>query len=229
MLVPALAIAALWVAPPQAVAPGTPSDTIEQAVARAVADAMPDLRYPWGLNWSAFGVRGGRDVFWGLTGPDDRPLTPLPSGLHRRMGWITVRGASGAVAVCGDLERIGGLAISVGDLWLDRGERDVVAELALYGVRATLLETREADLSRSDDAEAHIHDYYRAMIGARPALRRWRLEQDGHEPADLSAVHDCTPPGTRHATHCWVTWRVAFRPDAPLPGADCPLPGRYGG
>lgn len=234
---PALALAWLAASAPQAQAtapgipaPGTPSTTIEQGIARAIADALPNLRYPWQLNWSAFGVRGGRDVFWHLTGPDHRPLRPLPEGLHRRSGWISVRGRSGSVAVCGDAERIGGLSISVTDLWLDQGEHDVIAELSRHGVRAALLESRAADLDAVGDRDdGRGSAYYRSRIGARPALERWRLTRDGHEPADLAAVHACTPPGTRHATYCWVTWSVAFRPDEALAGADCPIEGRYGG
>lgn len=229
MLVSALSAAIAMVAPAQLPPPGAPSDTIEQAIARTVADSMPDLRYPWRLNWGAFGVRGGRDVFWHLTGPDDQPLRPLPPGVHRRTGWITVRGGSGSVAVCGDAHRIGGMTISIASMWMGRGEHDVIAQLSLHRVRATLLETRDADLSRFDHPEAQTDGYYRDMINARPALQRWRLERDGHQPVDLAAVHTCTPPGTRHATHCWVTWQVTFLPDDPLPGADCPLPGRYGG
>lgn len=219
MLLSALAV--LSAAPAHAQNPWEDAATVEQAIARAVSDAMAETRYPWSLDWSAFGVRGGRDIFWHLAPPAPYTPVPLPEGVHRRTGWLNVRGRSGAVAVCGDAERIGGMAIQVADLW--RGESDVIADLAARGVRATLLETRSGAVDEDE------HPYYRDLILARPALQVWRLEQTGHEPAELRATHACTPPGTRHATHCWTVWRLVFRPDAPMTGADCPLPGRHGG
>lgn len=202
--------------------PWEDAPTVEHAVARAVADAMPETRYPWRLNWTAFGVRGGRDIFWHLAPPGYEPIRDLPEGVYRRTGWLLVNGRSGSVAVCGDAERIGGMAVSVADLWLD--EADVIEQLAARGVEATLLQSLEAE-PPSDD----VHPRYDAMLRAHPALRRWRLEQAGRDPVLLSAAHACTPPGTRHAIHCWITWRVTFAPETPQPGADCPLPGRYGG
>lgn len=227
---PVLALILTLAAPAQLSPSDAPSDTLEQAVARTIAEALPDLRRPWGLDESAFGVRGG-EMAWHMSGPND---PPLPGGVYRRTGWITVRGASADVAVCGDGARIGGLAVSAAGLWLDRGERGLIAELAVLGVRADLIETQPADLARFADLEGVGGDRYRALVGARPALQRWHLEKPGHAPADLSAAHACTPPGTRHATHCRITWTLAFRPDDPipqdpLPGADCPLPGRAPG
>lgn len=219
-----LSLTVFAAAPAHAQNPWEDAATVEQAVARAVSDAMAETRYPWSLNWSAFGIRGGRDVFWHLAPPNPYIPVPLPEGVHRRTGWISVRGRSGGVAVCGDAERIGGMSISVAGLWL--GEGDVIAELTARGVRSTLVETREAVIE--DDGEGRASGYYRDLIRARPALQRWRLEQADHDPAELSAVHACTPPGTRHATHCWVTWKVVFQPDDPTPGADCPVAGRYG-
>lgn len=200
--------------------PGEPSATVEQAVARAVADAMPDLRYPWALNWSAFGVRGGRDIFWHLA-PPGPGTTDAPPGTRRRTGWLSVSGRSGDVAVCGNDEQISGMAISVSDIWL--GRSDVIRELADRGVAATLIESREATLA-FDDGSAGEH--YLAHITRYPAQRRWRLEREGREPADLTAVFSCTSPGTRSATSCRMTWNVQFRPDESSPEQAHCLPGR---
>lgn len=201
--------------------PWQPAATIEQAVARAVADAMPDLRYPYLLRWSAFGVRGGQDVFWHLAPPGAHPLHPPPPGTHRRTGWLSVGGGQGDVAVCGNDERIGGMAISVSDLWLDRS--DVIRELADKGVVATLMETRVADLDILETDHGPAGDAYHAEVTRYPAHRLWRLEREGREPADLTATYQCTPPGTRHATSCRMTWTVLFRPAEPLPDWDACL------
>lgn len=201
--------------------PGQPSATVEQAVARAIADALPALRYPWGLDWSAFGVRGGRDVFWHLTGPAPYSSVPLPEGVHRRTGWFNVRGRSGSVDVCGDAERIASLTFSVSELWL--GQADLIEELARRNVRATLAETRTADLSDADP-RGDVGDYYREIVLARPAHQRWRLDRADHEPAILTADYVCSPPGTRSAVQCNMVWRIVFRPDEAEDRADCPLP-----
>jgi hypothetical protein len=205
--------------------PWQPAATIEQAIARAVADAMPDLRYPYHLRWSAFGVRGGRDIFWHLAPPGPHPLHPPPSGTYRRTGWLSVAGRSGDVVVCGDDGRIGGMAVSVSDIWL--GRSDVIRELADKDVTATLIESLEADLAAVERDHGPAGDAYHAEVTRYPAQRLWRLERDGREPADLIASYQCTPPGTRHATSCRMTWTVLFRPDEPLSGWDvCLAAGR---
>ena len=217
---PSLLLAVLSVAavPAFAQQPGEASATVEQAIARAVADSMPDLRYPWALDWSAFGVRGGRDVFWHLAPPVPYQPHPLPSGVHRRTGWLNVRGASGGVDVCGDVERIGALSFEITDLWL--GQSDVIEELASRGVTSALMESHEAvpPPLGSDDGGSDTH--YRMLLSRYPAFRQWRLERPGHEPVTISAAHRCTPPGTRSATRCSMNWTVLFRPDERLPGAD---------
>lgn len=197
--------------------PWEPAATVEQAVARAIADAMPDLRYPYRLSWSAFRVRGGRDIFWHLAPPGPHPTRPAPPGTHRRTGRLSVAGRSGDVAVCGDDERIGGIAISVSDIWL--GRSDVIRELADKGVVAALVESRAADLG-APGTEAWPGESYQAEVTQYPAHRLWRLEREGHEPAELIASYRCTPPGTRHATSCEMTWTILFRPDEPLQGLD---------
>ena len=197
--------------------PWDPAATVEQGIARAVADAMLDLRYPFRLDWGAFGVRGGRDIFWHLAPPGAHPLNPPPPGTHRRTGWLSVAGRSGDVVVCGDDERIGGMAVSVSDVWL--GRSDVIRELADKGVVATLVESREGDLGEPG-TDAWPGATYRAEATRYPAHRLWRLEREGREPAVLIASYRCTPPGTRHATSCGMTWTVLFRPDDPLPGWD---------
>jgi hypothetical protein len=197
--------------------PWEPAATVEQAIARAVADAMPDLRYPYLLRWRAFGVRGGRDIFWHLAPPGPHPLHPPPAGTHRRAGWLSVAGGQGNVAVCGDDERIGAMAFSVSDIWLDRS--DVIRELADKGVAATLVESREADLGEPG-AENWPGRAYRDEATRYPAHRLWTLERDGREPAHLTAAYQCTSPEMKHAISCKMTWTVLFRPDEPVPGWD---------
>jgi len=109
---PALLSRLMFAAPTAALAqnPWEPSTTIEQAVARTIAEAQPDLRYPWALDWSAFGVRGGRDVFWHLAPPKPYELNRAPPGATRRSGWLNVRGRSGGVIAVGGHARVLGLS-----------------------------------------------------------------------------------------------------------------------
>ena len=194
--------------------------TVEYAVARITADSMSDPRHAWSLNWGPFGVRLNRLVSWHLGEPDAELMPGPPEGVYRRPGWLTVNGRTGAVSVCGDADRVGGMALSMAALWL--GEGDLIEALTALGVRSTLLRSQPAA------ALEDVHDHYNRLLGARPAFREWRLERDGREPVSLSETYACTPPGTRHATHCWVVWRITYRPDAPLPGGTCLMPGRQG-
>jgi len=190
-----------------------PSTTIEQAVARAINDAQPDLRYPWALDWSAFGVRGGRDVFWHLAPPKPYERNRAPPGVTRRTGWLNVRGKSGGVIACGDDERIGALHIDIGDIWL--GEGDLIVELTARGFSVTETARVEASpVGGADDGQGSAH--YNGLLMRRPAFQSWRLEQPGFEPLDLSASYRCTPPDTRSATHCEMRWTVIFRPNGRL-------------
>ncbi len=190
--------------------PWEDSTTVEQAIARAITDAQPDLRYPWALNWSAFGIRGGRDVFWHLAPPKPYERTPTPPGVTRRSGWLSVRGRSGGVIACGDDGQVGALYIEIADIWL--GEADLVAELTARGFSVTETARREAiPIGDEDDGRGSV--YYNGLLSQHPAFQSWRLERAGYEPLALSAAYRCTPPGTRHATHCDMQWTVVFRPD----------------
>lgn len=209
---PALLSLLIVAAPTVALAQNSwePSATIEQAVARAIAEAQPDLRYPWALDWSAFGVRGGRDLFWHLAPPKPYERTPAPPGVTRRSGWLNVRGRSGGVLVCGDDERVGALYIDIADIWL--GEADLVTELETRGFTVTETARRDALLIRDeDDGRGSAH--YNGLLMERPAYQSWRLERAGFEPLVLSGSYRCTPPGTRSATSCRMQWTVVFRPD----------------
>ena len=70
----------------------------------------------------------------------------------------------------------------------------------------------------ADDAETDHH--HAAMLARFPVLRTWRLTKAGLGPVDLTAFHGCTPPGTRSATRCWMTWTVLFRPDERAAGDE---------
>lgn len=209
---PALLSLLILAAPTAAVAqnPWEPSTTVEQAIARTITEAQPDLRYPWALDWSAFGVRGGRDVFWHLAPPRPYEPDPPPPGVTRRSGWLNVRGRSGGVIACGGDERVGALHIEVADIWL--GQAGLATELEARGF--TVMETarREAlPIGDEDDGRGSVH--YNSLLRERPAFQSWRLERAGYEPVELSASYRCTPPGTRHATSCGMQWTVTFRPD----------------
>lgn len=217
------AAALLSSGPTVAQAPNESSTTVEQAIARAAADAMPRTQYDWSLNWSAFGVRGGRDIFWHLHDPRPYYRFPLPEGVHQRNGWLLVGGRSGGVTVCGDEHRVGRMSIEIADIWL--GRSDVITELAELGVVAApiapIVDDRLQETERDD-----VHPSYTALVTRYPALRAWRLEKEGLEPVELSAAWRCTPPGTRSATRCDMIWSVLFRPDERQPGSEPCLPPR---
>lgn len=193
-------------------------ETVEQAIGRAVANAMPDVANDWFLNWSAFGTRVGRGVSWHLNPPRPYRRRPLPEGVHQRTGWLSVNGRTGDVAVCGDADQVGLMTLTVSDIWL--GDSDVIVALAERGVRATLTENVPTPAYSPPESER----YYQELISRNPARRTWRLEQAGREPVDLRAEWSCTPPGTRSATRCQMTWSVLFRPDERSAGAEPCLP-----
>lgn len=190
--------------------PVTPSTSIEQAVARAIAEATPDLRYPHALDWSAFGVRGGRDIFWHLAPPKPYEPVPPPAGVTRRSGWLSVRGRSGGVIACGDETRVGALFVDISGHWL--GEADLLSELRAQGFVVAETALRPAHpIGDEDDGRGSAH--YNSLLARHPAFQSWRLEKPGFEPVDLSATYTCTRPGTRSATSCGMQWTVVLRPD----------------
>ena len=219
LLVSCAVLAVVAASPAAAQQPWENAATVEQAIARAVEDAMPETAYGWALNWSAFGVRGGRDIFWHLYPPKPYEPEPLPEGVHRRTGWLSVNGRSGDVTLCGDADRVGMMEIEISDAWL--GQSDVIAELEARGVSAVLtseVPVRPRPGRTADDAETDHH--HAAMLARFPVLRTWRLTKAGLGPVDLTAFHGCTPPGTRSATRCWMTWTVLFRPDERAAGDE---------
>ena len=146
--------------------PWEDSTTVEQAIARAITDAQPDLRYPWALNWSAFGIRGGRDVFWHLAPPKPYARTPPPPGVTRRSGWVSVWGRSGGVIACGDDGQVGALYIEIADIWL--GEADLVAELTARGFSVTETARREAIPIGDEDDGRRVRHLALEEVAARP-------------------------------------------------------------
>lgn len=216
-------VAVLGASPAAAQHPWENAATVEQAIARAVEEAMPGTTYPWSLDWNAFGVRGGRDIFWHLNPPQPNLRHALPEGVHHRTGWLSVNGRSGSVTVCGDADRVGMMTIEVNDIWL--GQSDVIAELEARGVAAVLVSeipVRPELGTLHEEFEPSPH--YDAMVRRFPALRTWRLTKAGLEPVDLTATRRCTPPGTRSATQCWMKWSVLFRPDERDASAEPCLP-----
>ena len=188
------------------------SPTVEQAIARAIAAAMPDERYPWQLDWSPFGSYASRDIRWHLVGPvAGYERSPSPPGVTRRTGWMTIGGRSVSVAACGNDERVGTLILETSDIWLD--DSDLSAELMHAGVIATLIQQRDrpALLDRVPEEDRDIHPSYLAQVTAVPAYRLYRLERAGREPSFLTAEYHCTPPGTRSATRCGMHWTTELR------------------
>lgn len=195
--------------------PWEPAASLNQALARAIETALPREGHDQALTWSGFGLRGGQDVFWHL-------LTPEHASEERqqRRGWISVQGASGDVMLCGDRVRVDQMDVRVVDIW--RESEDIPEFLRRRGVAVTLIETRPhvpLDDIAADDGRRS--EYYRALLNAQPAVRRWRLEAPQRLPATLTARHGCTPPGTRSATQCMTLWSLRF---ADGEAADRPIP-----
>jgi hypothetical protein len=195
----------------------TPDDyanSAETGAARAIAESMPDLQYPWQLDWGAFGVYASRDIQWHLWPPGPT------EGVTRRTGWMTVNGRSISVSVCGDDERVGALMLETSDIWL--GDGDLKPELEALGLTVRELERRERHpLFEVDPREGWEWPDWVGKVSERPGYRLYRLEQPGHEPAFLTASYLCTPPGTRHATHCSMTWTVELRAGDELRREHC--------
>ncbi len=196
---------------------------IEPLIAEAVAASMPDLRYPWQLEWRAFGTYASREIRWHLT--PARPgyeRNPPPEGVTRRTGWIS-NGATASVAVCGDDEEVGAMMIETSDLWL--GDGDLAPELAALGVSATLVESQaHHPITLAQQARADGWPDWARSVSDYPGYRVWRLQREGREPVLLTASYICTPPGTRHATHCSMAWTVEYRPASERRSEPC-LPG----
>ena len=226
----AVALIAISLAATQAAStPDADLPTVEQAIARAIAAAMPDERYPWQLEWSPFGSYASRDIRWHLVGPvAGYERSPSPPGVTRRTGWMTISGRSVSVAACGNDDRVGALMLETDDFWLH--DSDLGAELSDAGVTATLIEQRDrpALLDQVREEGRDIHPSYRAQVTAVPAYRLYRLERAGREPAFLTAEYRCTPPGTRSATHCGMHWTTELRAGAAPRSELCVAPAQPG-
>ena len=196
------------------------ASTVEQAVARALGDAMVHTRYGQ-QTWAGFGVHGGRDVYWHLVGP----TSDSPGPVTRRTGWWAVGGKTGSVAVCGDATEIRAFTISVGDLWLD-ADAAMMEAIAARAMTTDLVTSVEFPAVQEGDDR---NGYYGNLLRERPAYREWRVTQPEYAPAVLTARRACTPAGTRSATQCWMTWTLYRRPDynreTRLPAEDCPIGG----
>lgn len=189
------------VAPPEA----------ETAVAEAVAAVLPALDQPWRLEWSPFGAYAGRRIHWHLAGPATAMHDPAasPAITHRR-GWLEARGGSVAVSICGDEARVGAMTLETADIWL--GDGDLTAELQAFGLTLRPVVTDGGARARFPAKEAAEADPAWSRRASRlPASSTYALQSPDREPALLTAVYRCTPPGTRHATRCEMTWTVQFR------------------
>ncbi|MBJ7483942.1 hypothetical protein [Brevundimonas sp.] len=197
------------------------ASTVEQAVARALADAMVHSRYGQ-PTWAGFGVHGGRDVYWHLVGP----TSDSPGPVTRRIGWLAVGGKTGSVAVCGDATEIRAVTISVGDLWLASDDAMMEAIAARAMTTDLVISVEFPAVQEGDDRNG----YYGNLLRERPAYREWRVTRPEYAPAVLTAQRACTPPGTRSAPQCSMTWKLYRRPDysrdTRLPAEDCPIGGR---
>ncbi len=190
------------------------------AIARTLDAALAPSEYDWTLDWTPFGARVGREVRWNLSEPGTDARERLPQGVYRRSGWLSEGRGSISASACGDGQKVHALTLMISDYVLPNGE-GVMEELAALGIEATERSRTEAV------APTDVHDHYRDLITAAPARVVWSLEKAGRHDATLTAVHVCTPPGTRSATQCWTRLTLHFRPDDPEPMA-CPALGRYG-
>ena len=196
-------------------------DTNAGAIARTLDAALAPSEYDWTLDWTPFGARVGREVRWNLSEPGADARERLPQGVYRRSGWLPDARGSISASTCGDGEKVHALTMMVSDYGL-RDAGDVTGALAALGIET-------AERSRTEAvAPTDVHEDYRGRITAAPARVVWSLEKAGRYDATLTAVHVCTPPGTRSATQCWTRFTLHFRPDDPEPMA-CPALGRYGG
>lgn len=211
----AVAAAVFLPMPAQAQQPWEPAANVEQALARIIDDALPRADQDWALTWCGFGVRGGRDVFWHMFTPEQAQATAARAQQFRS-GWLSAGGAGGDVMVCGDRTRIRSLSLSTSDIWL--GREDVVDLLGRRGIAAILIETRERPPTPGETGSNGRGAHYRSMLDRYPGYRKWRIEAPRRTPAELVAVHGCTPPGTRSATQCRMTWTLHFAAD----GTDAP-------
>ena len=186
----------------------------EQALARIIDDVVPRSDTNGGPAWDDLGLGGGREVFWHLVSPREAKEDAI-AALHRRRGWVRFVGGSGDVVLCGDVETVQVLALSIAALREGRGDLD--AELARRGFTATLLREEIGRPSSLGERE----ETFERREPSRLIHRQWRVEAPGRRPAVLIADHGCTPPGTRHATMCRTRWALIFSPaaDAPPAGA----------
>lgn len=189
--------------------------SLERAIARVMADAMPTERRPRARDWSEFERRTSADLVWSIL-PPNGPAGAPQDCVHGRTGWFSVRGASAEILACGDNQQIEALSVEVDGLWL--GGNDLVEELELRGVTAVLQHSIEAPAPRRGSRDSRSNGHFRSLLSRYPASRLWRLERPEEGAAILTADWRCTQPGTRSATRCSMTWNLAFAPTEPAQG-----------
>ena len=190
--------------------------SLEAAIARVLANTLPTERRPRARNWSDFDRRNSADLVLSVLPPNDSAGAPQECE-DRRTGWVAAGGASAEILACGDIQQIDAISVEVSGLWL--GRTDVIAELEARGVTAVLEHSIDATPPSGVSRDTRSNRHYRSFLSQYPASRRWRLERDEEEPATLTAEWRCTPPGTRSATRCSMTWTLVFASGEP-PASD---------
>lgn len=219
--------AGLAATPAVAQNPWEDAATIHQALARAIADALPREENGPSVAWAAVRFGGGRDVSWPLFTPAQARETAAEDRQERN-GHISVNGAGGEILLCGDRVNVEQIDVRINDIW--RGDEDIPDLLRRRGLSVTLIENQpHRPLSHPGADDGRTSDYYRSRLDAQPALQRWRLEAPQRLPVTLTARHGCTPPGTRSATQCATLWSLRFAvADAAENPSFCLGLGRYG-
>lgn len=190
---------------------------VEPAIARVIDAALVDQE-TLAADWPAVAARLAPLAGLQGTAPSNDDWRSHDRSLYRQSGSISVAGAHGELALCGDEHQVYALTVSMWDLWMGTG--DILSELSALGVTAVETERHGPVMPEGAD------DYDRSLRIGIPDRIIWRLEKPGHADAELLADHICTRPGTRSAPQCWMHFTVRLRPNEPA-RMECQPLGRW--
>lgn len=192
--------------------------TALERAAEATLQAIPPAdAEAWTTRWDATGIRmGGGPVTWHLAEPDS-PVEGVSPSSFRRTGWVSGRGRSFSVAVCGDAESVGAIAFRFSG---DQGD-GFAAAFQARGVETELLES-----VRAPEIEDPWDDEDYEQWTSDRASARYALASSDHWSASLETRLRCTSPRSRAAQSCWTEARVVYAPDV-AGAAECVNPGSY--